>query len=152
MNTSYIFLLIIFSIGLLSKSDLLVLASIVLFILKLIRFDNFLVILDNFGIKIGLLFLLLSVMVPLVDGSISLVEIIKSYKSIIAVFALVSGLLATKVVGMGIILLEREPELIVGMLLGSIIGIVFFNGVPTGPLLAAGLTAIFYQLYSLLFN
>jgi len=124
----------------------------VLFILKLIRFDNFLVILDNFGIKIGLLFLLLSVMVPLVDGSISLVEIIKSYKSIIAVFALVSGLLATKVVGMGIILLEREPELIVGMLLGSIIGIVFFNGVPTGPLLAAGLTAIFYQLYSLLFN
>jgi uncharacterized membrane protein (DUF441 family) len=91
-------------------------------------------------------------MVPLVDGSISLVEIIKSYKSIIAVFALVSGLLATKVVGMGIILLEREPELIVGMLLGSIIGIVFFNGVPTGPLLAAGLTAIFYQLYSLLFN
>ncbi|OCL27348.1 hypothetical protein U472_07770 [Orenia metallireducens] len=152
MNTSYAFLIIIFSIGLLSKSDLLVLASIVLFTLKLIRLDNLLVVLDNFGIKIGLLFLLLSVMVPLVDGSISLVEIIKSYKSITAFFALISGLLATKVVGMGIVLLERDPELIVGMLLGSIIGIVFFDGVPTGPLVAAGLTAIFYQLYSLLIN
>jgi uncharacterized membrane protein (DUF441 family) len=130
----------------------LVLASIVLFTLKLIRLDNLLVVLDNFGIKIGLLFLLLSVMVPLVDGSISLVEIIKSYKSITAFFALISGLLATKVVGMGIVLLERDPELIVGMLLGSIIGIVFFDGVPTGPLVAAGLTAIFYQLYSLLIN
>lgn len=152
MNISYIFLLIIFSIGLLSKSDLLVLASIILFILKLIRGNNLLLILDNLGIKIGLLFLLLSVMVPLVDGSISLLEIIKSYKSVVAIFALISGLLATKVVGMGIVLLERQPELIVGMLLGSIIGIIFFDGVPTGPLLAAGLTAIFYQLYTMLIN
>ena len=127
-------------------------ASTVLFTLKIIRLNNVLVILDNIGIKIGLLFLLLSVMVPLVDGSISLVEIIRGYKSVVAAFALVSGLLATRIIGMGIILLEQEPELIVGMLLGSIIGIVFFDGVPTGPLLAAGLTAVFYQLYSLLIN
>ncbi|WP_018247381.1 DUF441 domain-containing protein [Orenia marismortui] len=152
MKTGYIFLFIIFSIGLLSKSDLLVIASIILFFLKLTKLDNALVILDNLGLKIGLVFLLLSVLVPLIDESLSIKEIIKSYKSILSFFALISGILATKVVGAGIGLLDEEPQLIIGMLFGSIIGIVFFGGVPVGPLLAAGLTAIFYHLYSLVIN
>ncbi|TDX51542.1 DUF441 domain-containing protein [Orenia marismortui] len=152
MKTGYIFLFIIFSIGLLSKSDLLVIASIILFFLKLTKLDNALVILDNLGLKIGLVFLLLSVLVPLIDESLSIKEIIKSYKSILSFFALISGILATKVVGAGIGLLDEEPQLIIGMLFGSIIGIVFFGGVPVGPLLAAGLTAIFYRLYSLVIN
>lgn len=152
MLANYIFLFFIFGIGLLSKSDLLVLASIVLFVLRITRLGNVLFLLDNIGIKIGLLFLLLSVLAPLTNGSISFVEIIKSYKSMIALFALISGILATKIVGIGLGLLDNNPELIVAMLLGSIIGIVFFNGVPVGPLLAAGLTAIFYQLYSLIIS
>ncbi len=146
----YILLFIIFSLGLLARSDLLLIASLILLGFKLIHLDQGLMIIDQIGIKVGLIFLLMAVLVPLVNGSISVVEILKSYKSILAFFAMISGLLATKIVGVGLDLLDQEPELIIAMLFGSIIGIVFFDGVPVGPLLAAGLTAIFYKIYSLL--
>ncbi len=149
MKEGYLFLFILLSIGLLAKSDLLVIASIILGLLKLVRVRLAFTILDNIVIKVGLIFLLLSVLSPLINGDISIGEVLKSYKSILAIFALISGILATQLVGMGIDLLDSEPELIVGMLFGSIVGIVFFGGVPVGPLLAGGLTAFFYRLYSL---
>ncbi|WP_035571909.1 DUF441 domain-containing protein [Halonatronum saccharophilum] len=150
MDLGYIFLFVILSIGLLAKSGLLVLASIILALIKISGFDFLLISLEEKGIKLGLLFLLISVMVPMVDGSLSLRDIFSSYKSVLGIFALISGLIATKVVGVGLVLLDSNPELIVAMLFGSIIGIVFLDGVPVGPLFAAGLTALFYRLYSFL--
>ncbi len=85
-------------------------------------------------------------------GVLSVKDIFSSYKSVLGIFALISGLIATKVVGVGLVLLDTNPELIVAMLFGSIIGIVFFDGVPVGPLFAAGLTALFYRLYSFILS
>ncbi|GAB6136902.1 DUF441 domain-containing protein [Halanaerobaculum tunisiense] len=140
------------SLGLLAGSNLLVVASVILGMLKLVRFNLVLEILDGRGIKLGLLFLLMAVLSPLASGKLGVKDIMSSYKSILGIFALISGILATQVVGLGINLLDSEPELVVGILLGSIVGVVFFNGVPVGPLLAGGLTAIFYRLYSLLLS
>jgi uncharacterized membrane protein (DUF441 family) len=105
--------------------------------------------LDQNGIKLGLLFLLLAVLAPIAKGELGFAEISDSYKSLLGGMALLSGVLATQIISRGIVLLDSEPQLVVGILLGSIIGIVFFNGVPVGPLLAGGLTAIFYRFYLL---
>ena len=106
--------------------------------------------LDESGIKLGLLILLLAVLSPLASGKLGLAEIVNSYRSVIGFMALISGLLATQIVGLGIKLLDSQPQLVAGILLGAIVGIVFFDGVPVGPLLAGGLTAMFYRVYTLI--
>lgn len=150
MIGSYIFLFIIFAVGLLGRSFVLVIASLVLGGLKLSGLNGVLSLIENRGIKLGLLFLLLSVLAPIVNGEISLADMVRSYKSVLGVLALISGILATKVNGMGLNLLDSSPELIVGIVLGSIIGIIFLDGIPVGPLTAGGLMALFYQVYLLL--
>ena len=47
-------------------------------------------------------------------------------------------------------MLKFDPQLIVGLVLGSILGIVFFRGIPVGPLMAAGITAILYKIFTLI--
>jgi len=40
--------------------------------------------------------------------------------------------------------------LIVGLVIGSIFGIIFMRGIPVGPLMAAGITALLIKIFSLL--
>lgn len=46
----------------------------------------------------------------------------------------------------GVFLMKKSPSVIVGLLFGSIISAAFFNGIPTGPLVAAGLVALILSL------
>jgi uncharacterized membrane protein (DUF441 family) len=59
------------------------------------------------------------------------------------------GALATYLNGGGLKLLQIDPEIIFGVVIGSIIGITFFGGIPVGPLMAAGLTALFLNIIAL---
>jgi uncharacterized membrane protein (DUF441 family) len=147
----YLFLILILALGFFSNSKLLLIASSLLLLFKTFNFTYGLEILDKKGIRLGLLFLLLAVLAPIASGKLNLAELKNSYQSIPGVLALISGIIATQIVAMGIELLDINPGLVVAMLIGSIIGIVFFNGVPVGPLLASGLTAFFYRVYNLFF-
>jgi uncharacterized membrane protein (DUF441 family) len=50
---------------------------------------------------------------------------------------------------MGLNLLESRPQVILGLVIGSIIGIVFFKGIPVGPLMAGGVAAFFLYVIEL---
>jgi uncharacterized membrane protein (DUF441 family) len=54
--------------------------------------------------------------------------------------------------GKGLDLLKVDPELIVALVIGSIFGIVFLRGIPVGPLMAAGITAMLLKMFSWLFE
>jgi uncharacterized membrane protein (DUF441 family) len=53
--------------------------------------------------------------------------------------AVLCGLLASYLAGRGLNLLELNPELLLGLMLGSLLGVVFFRGVPQSPFVGAGL-------------
>jgi uncharacterized membrane protein (DUF441 family) len=42
----------------------------------------------------------------------------------------------------GVDLLQLEPRVAAGVVLGSLVSIAFFGGIPVGPVMAAGLTAV----------
>jgi uncharacterized membrane protein (DUF441 family) len=42
--------------------------------------------------------------------------------------------------------MKSNPEVMIGLLLGTIIGTAFFGGIPVGPLVAAGLAAFVIKL------
>jgi len=118
-------------------------------IVKFSRLDMFFPFLEKRGLEIGLLFLLLSILVPVATEKITKNEILYSFLSLPGILAILGGALATYLNGDGLKLLQIDPEIIFGVVIGSIIGITFFGGIPVGPLMAAGLTAFFLNIITL---
>lgn len=136
-------------IGIIARSNLIATAACVLLIIKFANLNFILPLLEKRGLEVGLLFLLLAILVPVAKGEISEKDLLLTFTSLPGVLALIGGALATHLNGEGLQLLQIDPELIFGLLIGSIFGIVFLGGIPVGPLMAAGLTALFLETINL---
>lgn len=133
-------------IGIVAHSNLIATAACVLLVLKFANLNMVFPLLERRGLELGLLFLLLSILVPLASGRVSERDIIYNLTSVPGILAIVGGALATYLNTRGLHLLKIDPEIIFGLVLGSILGIVFLHGVPVGPLMASGLAALFMGL------
>jgi len=132
-------------IGLVAKSSLIAAASCILLIIRLANLQSVFHFLEKQGLDIGLLFLLLTIMVPLASGKVGVMEIVRSLCTLTGLFAFLGGALATHLNSEGLKMLQLDPEIIFGLIIGSIFGIVFLGGVPVGPLMAAGVAALFAE-------
>jgi uncharacterized membrane protein (DUF441 family) len=63
--------------------------------------------------------------------------------------AVVGGIAAAYLSGQGLGLLHFKPEILLGLVLGTVLGVSFFKGMPVGPLAAAGLAAVLLKLMGL---
>lgn len=135
-------------IGIIARSNLIATAACVLLLLKFSNLNFIMPILEKRGLELGLLFLLLAIMVPVATGQVTEKELLYNFTTIPGILAVVGGALATHLNGEGLKLLQLDPELIFGFVVGSVIGIVFLGGVPVGPLMAAGVTALFLEIFS----
>lgn len=147
-ETVLVFLIII---GIVGKAPLIATSSCLLLVLKLTRLTHYFPLIERRGLELGLLFLMLSVLVPFAAGEITGKEIKESLLSVPGLLALLGGCLATYMNGDGLRMLKLQPELLIGLVFGSIIGIIFFKGIPVGPLMAAGLTAVFLKIFRVFF-
>ncbi|MDQ0058305.1 DUF441 domain-containing protein [Paenibacillus harenae] len=137
-------------IGLVGRSPIIATAACLLLAVKLVHLERFLPAIERRGLELGLLFLTFSVLVPFASGRIQSKELLAALSSWPGWLALLGGAAATYINGKGLELLKVDPQIIVGLVLGSIVGIVFMRGIPVGPLMAAGITAILYKLFKLM--
>ncbi len=133
-------------IGLLGRSHIIATAASILLILKLTSLERFFPTVERRGLELGLLFLTMAVLVPFANGKIEWRDFAPLFTTIPGLLALIGGATATYMNSKGLALLKWDPEMVVGLVIGSIIGIVFFRGIPVGPLMAAGITAFFIQI------
>jgi len=146
-------LLVIFVVvGLLGRSPLIATASSLLLIIKLIHLDRLLPTIERRGLEFGLLFLTIAILVPFATERITWKEVLEVFSSTAGIFALLGGALATYLNGKGLDLLKFDPHLTVGMVIGSIFGILFLRGIPVGPLMAAAITSLFMKLFHFLWE
>lgn len=143
-------LVLLIIIGLVGRSHIIATAASFLLILKLTSLERFFPAVERRGLELGLLFLTMAVLVPFANEKIGLKEISPLFTSWTGILALVGGAVATYMNGKGLEILRLEPQLIVGLVIGSIIGIVFLRGIPVGPLMAAGITAFLIKLFQIL--
>lgn len=146
--TPEIILVIFIVIGLVGRSPLIATAASLLLIIRLIHLERFFPSIERRGLEFGLLFLTIAVLVPFATGKVSTKDIVNIFTSVPGILALLGGVVATYMNGKGLDLLQIEPGIIVGLVTGSIIGVVFFRGIPVGPLMAAGITAFLYKLFN----
>lgn len=147
MNGNILLVLLII-IGLLGRSHIITTAACVLLAVKLISLERYLPAIERRGLELGLLFLTMGVLVPFASEKIAVKDITSVFTTWAGIVALLGGAIATYMNGKGLELLKFDPQLIVGLVIGSIFGIVFLRGIPVGPLMAAGITAFLLKVGS----
>lgn len=146
MSEAYITLIAIMLLGGLVKNIPVVAGAGVLLVLKLFNLKSIIVYFDNKGIQLGLIILFVALLAPIALGEYRIADITQFIREPLAILALIMGLAVTLFAKQGIALMADSPLVVPLAILGIITGVVFFKGVPTGPLIASGLTAAIYGL------
>ncbi len=133
-------------VGIIGKAPLIATSACVLMVIKLCHLTHYFPLIERRGLEVGLLLLMLSVLTPIVKEKISLSELKDSLFSWPGFLAFLGGILATYMNSDGLRMLKNQPELLLGLVIGSIVGIAFLGGAPVGPLMAAGLAAFFLKI------
>lgn len=143
-----LFLILLIIVGVIGRSPIISTAASLLLILKLTHLERYFPTVERRGLELGLLFLNIAVLVPFATGRVSTKELASMFTSLPGILAIVGGMLATYMNGKGLDLLKMDPQLIIGLVIGSIVGIVMLRGIPVGPLMAAGITAFLLKLFT----
>lgn len=141
-----IVLLLILGAGVLGGNELVSVSAAVMLILQLAGFTGVFQFLDNHGVDIGVIFLMLGLLLPFATHSMGLSQTARSLFSPAGVIAIVVGTVAAYFAAQGVSMLQLHPEMLVGLVVGSVIGVYYFGGIPAGPLVAAGIAALIYKL------
>ncbi|MBK5646685.1 MAG: DUF441 domain-containing protein, partial [Acinetobacter sp.] len=97
---------------------------------------------QNHGLNIGIIILTIGVLAPIASGKISGESILKSFISIKSLAAIAVGLLVAWLGGRGVKLMSNQPDVVAGLLIGTVAGVALLRGVPVGPLIAAGILSL----------
>ncbi|MCL5967680.1 MAG: DUF441 domain-containing protein [Firmicutes bacterium] len=140
LNAENLSLVALLLLGLWAGSGLVAASAAVLLVIRVVRLEALLPLLSENGVVIGLMFLTLAMLVPFAVGRVDFRQVLRTLTTWPGIAAMVAGAVATHVNGQGLDILTHHGELMVAIIIGSIIGIVLWGGIPVGPLMAGGLT------------
>ncbi|MGD8205087.1 DUF441 domain-containing protein [Pantoea sp. FN0305] len=141
--TSICILLVLGGLSLLVHNTAVTLSVAALLVIKLTPLSQFFPYIEKQGLTLGIIILTIGVLSPLVSGSLPLNTLLKSFLDWKSLLAIAVGILVSWLGGRGVTLMSSQPTIVGGLLIGTIIGVSLFRGVPVGPLIAAGLVSLF---------
>lgn len=150
MSEGSVLLILILLIGILTKNRILGGAAAFVLALQLPTLRPILLFSHRYGVFLGLFFLTVAVLAPLGLKELGMGEIIATLFSPVGVVAIVGGILSSLMNKRGVDLLQYEPSLAVGVILGSLVSMAFLGGIPVGPVMAAGLASVLTDILRLL--
>lgn len=104
--------------------------------------QNLVALLEQHSVQWGIFLLLLAVLAPLGRVALSTAEVYATLFSLHGLVAVAVGALSAYLAAQGLDLLHLQPSTMLGLVVGSILGVALLGGIPAGPLVAAGLTAV----------
>jgi uncharacterized membrane protein (DUF441 family) len=140
-------LLVVLVMAVMAENQPVSVAAAFLLILKQLGCDAWFPILEDQGVNIGLTVLTIAILVPVASGRITIRDMYTSIFSPVGFLAVLTGILAAWLGGQGLLFFKTSPDTITALILGTIVGISFFQGIAVGPLIAAGMLSMFIRLY-----
>ena len=142
LDLNLIVLLVLLACGIFSHNSAVTIAAGVLIVFRITPLSEFFPYLQQHGLNIGIIILTIGVLTPIASGKISGEAIINSFMSWKSVFAIGVGLFVAWLGGRGVTLMTHQPNVVAGLLIGTIAGVALLRGVPVGPLIAAGILSL----------
>ncbi|UHA74262.1 DUF441 domain-containing protein [Paenibacillus sp. 481] len=143
LDTSSLLLLGLAGLGLLSGNSAVTIAMLVLLLVRVTNMHTLFPWIEKYGLTIGIIVLTIGVMAPIASGKLSVETMLKSFLHWKSILAIAVGILVAYLGGRGASLMNASPTVVAGLLVGTIIGVALFRGVPVGPLIAAGILSLF---------
>jgi uncharacterized membrane protein (DUF441 family) len=146
---AFLFLLLLVVISMVAKNQSLLIASLFLLALKAAGLDiKWFEVMQKNGINWGVTVITIAVLVPIATGAIGFKELGAALKSPYAWIALAAGILVALIAKNGVVLLAEDPHITTALVLGTVLAVALFNGVPVGPLIGAGIAYYAMKLFS----
>ncbi|MNN60668.1 hypothetical protein D3C81_1758650 [compost metagenome] len=142
MDITSLLLLGLAALGVVSSNSPVTIAMVVLLLLRVLGLQQTFPWLEKYGLTLGIIILTIGVMTPLASGKISLHTIWQSFFHWKSLAAIAIGMLVAYLGGRGAVLMGSQPTVVAGLLIGTVLGVAFFKGVPVGPLIAAGILSL----------
>ena len=145
INKIVIMFLVVISI--LGKNKSMAYAGLIVLILSFVGNHKIIQFTRNNFLDIGLVFLMVWMLVPLIDtkDKIDILNIKNSF-NVNAIVSFLSGLFVVIIAAKGTNYLNGNAPALVGIILGSIVGVTFFGGVPVGMLTGSGVAYLIIRL------
>lgn len=147
VKNDIILLISILILGILAKSNVTAAAATVLLLIKFFNLERFLPLVERRSLEVGLLFLNLAVLIPMMLNDRLINDILKTFTSMAGVIAIVAGIIASQLNASGFEFINEYPQYVIGIIIGTMIGIIFFRGFPVGPLMAGGVMLVFLTIF-----
>ena len=138
LDVNLLVLLVLLACGIFSQNAAVTIAAGVLIFFKLTPLSQFFPYLQQHGLNI----LTIGVLTPIASGKLSGETILKSFLSYKSILAIAVGLLVAWLGGRGVKLMTNQPDVVAGLLIGTVAGVAVLRGVPVGPLIAAGILSL----------
>ncbi|GAA5556410.1 hypothetical protein Asch01_01112 [Acinetobacter schindleri] len=142
LDLNLLVLLILLACGIFSHNSAVTIAAAVLIVLKITPLSSLLPYVQAHGLNIGIIILTIGVLTPIASGKISGESILKSFLSWKSLLAIAIGVFVAWLGGRGVKLMSNQPDVVAGLLLGTVAGVAVLRGVPVGPLIAAGILSL----------
>ncbi|MFB5759615.1 DUF441 domain-containing protein [Paenibacillus medicaginis] len=142
MDYSALLLLVLAGLGIFSGNSSVTIAMVVLLLLRVMNLHQTFPWLEKYGLTVGIVLLTIGVMAPLASGRITVQEVLTSFLHWKSLLAIGVGVLVAYLGGRGVTLMSSQPAVVNGLLIGTVLGVAFFKGVPVGPLIAAGILSL----------
>jgi len=129
-----------------------VLGGIIVLILSFINNQDLNRYIKNNSLNVGLIFLIIWLLLPILEIPREIcISNTKSYLNLNGLVSFLSGLFVVTIAGKGLKYLNGNTSAIGGIILGSIVGVTFLEGIPVGMLTASGISYLIIRLIKKLF-
>ncbi|MDC9593239.1 DUF441 domain-containing protein [Xenorhabdus sp. IM139775] len=142
IDPTLLILLVLAGLGIISHNMTVTLAMLFLLVVRITPLNQFFPWVEKYGLTIGILILTVGVMAPIASGKISAQDILGSFLNWKSLLAIAVGILVSWLGSRGVALMSGQPSTVAGLLVGTVLGVALFRGVPVGPLIAAGILSI----------
>ncbi|WP_122898015.1 DUF441 domain-containing protein [Acinetobacter sp. B51(2017)] len=142
LDVNLIVLLLLLVVGIFSHNSAVTIAAAVLIVFKITPLSEFFPLLQQHGLNIGIIILTIGVLTPIASGKIPGDAILKSFLHWKSLMAIAVGMFVAWLGARGVSLMSNQPNIVAGLLIGTVAGVAVLRGVPVGPLIAAGILSL----------
>ena len=135
-DVTLLILLGLAALGFISHNTTVAVSILVLIIVRVTPLSTFFPWIEKQGLSIGIIILTIGVMAPIASGTLPPSTLIHSFLNWKSLVAIAVGVIVSWLGGRGVTLM------VAGLLVGTVLGVALFRGVPVGPLIAAGLVSL----------
>lgn len=143
LDLNLVVLIVLLACGIFSQNTAVTIAAVVLIVFRITPLSEFFPLLQQHGLNLGIIILTIGVLTPIASGKLPGEAILKSFLSWKSLLAIAIGIFVAWLGGRGVKLMTNQPDVVAGLLIGTVAGVAVLRGVPVGPLIAAGILTLF---------